>query len=97
MNMEHRIEHEEAGAKGAFHVQVQGRRVAEMTYSRTNPTLIIVDHTQVDASLAGQGVGRQMLDALVQWARATGTKVLPLCPFAKAQFAKDVSLRDVLA
>lgn len=67
-----------------------------MTYSRTNATLIVIDHTEVDASLGGQGVGRQLLDALVQWARATGTKVIPLCPFAKAQFEKTPAIRDVL-
>jgi uncharacterized protein len=94
--MEHQVEHREDDAKGAFFVQNEGRRVAEMTYSRTNATMIIVDHTEVDASLSGQGVGRKLLDALVQWARATGTKVVPLCPFAKAQFNKDPSIRDVL-
>lgn len=94
--MEYLIEHQDGGAKGAFYIQKDGQRLAEMTYSRTNPSMIIVDHTDVDASLSGQGVGRKLLDALVQWARATGTKVVPLCPFAKAQFNKDASIRDVL-
>jgi predicted GNAT family acetyltransferase len=94
--MEHTVEHHESGAQGAFFIQKNGQRLAEMTYSRTNATLIIIDHTEVDPSLSGQGVGRQLLDALVAWARATGTKVLPLCPFAKAQFNKDESIRDVL-
>ena len=30
------------------------------------------------------------------WARETKTKVVALCPFAKAQFDKDPSIRDVL-
>jgi predicted GNAT family acetyltransferase len=94
--MVHQVAHQERDAKGAFFVEKEGRRLAEMTYSRTNATMIIVDHTDVDASLGGQGVGRRLLDALVQWARATGTKVVPLCPFAKAQFTKDPSIRDVL-
>jgi uncharacterized protein len=94
--MDHQVEHQEKDAKGAFFVQSEGQRVAEMTYSRTNATMVIVDHTEVDASLSGQGVGRKLLNALVQWARATGTKVVPLCPFAKAQFSKDPSIRDVL-
>jgi predicted GNAT family acetyltransferase len=94
--MEYAIEHEEAAAKGAFFVQKDGQRVAEMSYSRTNATLIIIDHTEVDASLSGQGVGKKLLGALVDWARSTGTKVVPLCPFAKAQFDKDPSIRDVL-
>lgn len=94
--MEHSIQHEEQGTKGAFYMEHAGRRVAEMSYSRTNPTLIIIDHTEVDASLAGQGVGRQLLGALVEWVRGAGIKVIPLCPFAKAQFGKDPSIRDVL-
>lgn len=94
--MEHRIEHEDKDTKGAFFIQQNGARVAEMAYSRTNATLIIIDHTEVDESLTGQGVGRQLLGALVAWARSNGTKVIPLCPFAKAQFGKDPAIRDVL-
>lgn len=94
--MSHTIQHQEQDAKGAFYIEKDGVRLAEMSYSRTNPTLIIVDHTDVDPSLSGQGIGRALLGTLVQWARATGTKVVPLCPFAKAQFGKDPAIRDVL-
>lgn len=95
--MQHTIQHQEDNAKGAFYVEKDGRRVAEMSYSRTNAALVIVDHTEVDASLGGQGVGRQLLAALVQWARETGTKLVPLCRYAKGQFDKDPSIRDVLS
>lgn len=94
--MEHSIEHEDLGTKGAFFIQQKGQRVAEMAYSRNNASLIIIDHTEVDESLKGQGVGRQLLGALVVWARSANTKVIPLCPFAKAQFGKDPAIRDVL-
>jgi len=91
------IHHQVNDSKGVFFIENEdGKRLAEMTYSRTNATMIIVDHTEVDPSLGGQGVGRALLDTLVQWARATDTKVVPLCPFAKAQFEKDRSIRDVL-
>lgn len=94
--MQHTVQHHEHDTKGAFYVESGGQRLAEMTYSRTNTTMVIVDHTEVDPSLSGQGVGRELLGALVRWARATGTRVVPLCPFAKAQFDKDTTLRDVL-
>ena len=94
--MSHTIHHQERDAKGAFYITHDGQRLAEMTYSRTNATMIIIDHTDVDDSLRGDGVGRQLLNALVDWARSTGTKVLPLCPFAKSQFDKDPAIRDVL-
>lgn len=92
----HTIEHQEADSKGAFYIQQSSERIAEMTYSRTNATLIVIDHTEVDERLKGQGAGRQLLDALVAWARETHTRVIALCPFAKAQFDKDPSIRDVL-
>lgn len=95
MNLD--ISHEEQGHRGAFYVVQDGKRVAEMTYSRTSPTLVIIDHTEVDKSLGGKGVGRRLLDTAVQWARDTGTKVMATCPFAKAQFDRDPSIRDVLA
>lgn len=92
----HTVQQHEADSKGAFFIQQGHERLAEMTYSRTNATLIVIDHTEVDERLKGQGAGRQLLDALVAWARQTQTKVIALCPFAKAQFDKDPSIRDVL-
>jgi predicted GNAT family acetyltransferase len=95
--MEHTVQQQESGSKGAFLISgPSGDHLASMTYSRANQSLIIIDHTDVDPSLAGQGVGRALLDALVAWARGSHTKVMPLCPFAAAQFKKDASIRDVL-
>ena len=94
--MEHSIEHLENGSGGAFLLQRNGQRIAEMTYRRTHPSLVVVDHTYVDPSLRGHGVARQLQDAMVAWARETDTKVIPLCSYVKAQFDRDPSLRDVL-
>lgn len=90
------IRHEEKDHRGAFFYERDGKRLAEMTYSRGNPTLVIIDHTEVSKELAGQGMGRKLLDRAVGWARETGTKVMATCPYALAQFAKDPSIRDVL-
>ena len=95
--MTHPIEHQETGNTGAFYVQQNGERIAEMTYSRTNPSLVVVDHTYVDPSLRGHGVARQLQDAMVAWARKTGTKVVPVCSYVKIQFDRDPTIRDVLA
>lgn len=91
------IRQEEQGHRGRFVYERDGLPMAEMTYSRGSATLIIIDHTEVSGELKGQGVGRRLLDALVAWARATGTKVMATCPFASAQFARDPAIRDVLA
>lgn len=91
------IAHKEAGSRGAFFLDQDGERAATMTYSRVNSSLVIIDHTEVAPHLGGQGVGRRLLDAAVDWARKSETKILTTCPYAGAQFEKDPSIRDVLA
>jgi predicted GNAT family acetyltransferase len=95
--VEHTIAHEEIDHRGAFFIEQDGARVAEMTYSRLNDALVIIDHTEVAPSLGGRGIGRQLLDRAVQWARETNTKMMATCPYASVQFARDPSIRDVLA
>lgn len=91
------ITREEHGQRGAFVVTREGARLAEMTYSRVNANLVMIDHTEVSDALRGQGAGRKLLDDAVAWARETNTRIIPVCPFARAQFDKDPSIRDVLS
>jgi hypothetical protein len=58
--------------------------------------VVSIDHTEVDESLRGQGIARKLTLAAVDWARKSGVKLLPVCPFAKAVFDRDPSLHDVL-
>lgn len=95
--MDHRISQEETDNRGAFFIERDGKRLAQMTYGRSGPALITIDHTEVDASLSGQGIARRLLDTAVTWARDTNTKVIATCTYASGQFAKDPSIGDVLA
>jgi predicted GNAT family acetyltransferase len=90
------IQLEEKGNKGRFYLNEQGTDVAEMTFVRSGEDKIIIDHTEVDSSLKGKGVGKELVAAAVLKARAEGFKIMPLCPFAKAVFDKTVEYRDVL-
>ncbi|MFG6685859.1 GNAT family N-acetyltransferase [Mariniflexile sp. HNIBRBA6329] len=76
------------GKKGAFYVEIDDVKVAEMTYSHAAPNNIIIDHTEVSDTLKGQGVGYKLVDAAVAYLRANNLKVIPLCPFANAVFKK---------
>lgn len=91
------IEHTEDDGRGAFFIAREGMRLAEMTYSRTDDKLVIIDHTEVSEKLQGLGIGRKLLNAAVAWARETKTKIIATCPYAKAQFERDATIRDVLA
>jgi len=89
------IQHHEDAGRGGFYVEREDVRLAEMTYSRVNEKLVIIDHTLVDERLRGLGVARRLLDSAVAWARASGTKLSATCPYAKAQLEQDASLQDV--
>ena len=92
MNM---IQHERTGHRGAFFLERDGARLAQMTYTVAG-TRVIIDHTDVDDRLRGTGMGRKLVDAAVQWARKENARLMPLCPYAKSVFDKTPEYSDVL-
>jgi len=90
------VDHVEQGNRGAFFILEGDRQVAELTYRREHASLVNINHTFVAEHLRERGVARRLLDAAVEWARSTGTKVRSTCPYSSAQFTKDASIRDVL-
>jgi predicted GNAT family acetyltransferase len=91
------IQHAEGAHGGAFYVDVDGERLAEMTYAKPSGGRAVIEHTKVDERLGGRGVGKRLVLAGVEWARATGTKLVPHCSYARAVLERDASLHDVLA
>jgi uncharacterized protein len=90
-----RIEKEGAESGGRYVARVSGHE-AEMTFSRVSPHLIIVDHTAVPDALRGQGVGQALALQAVEDARAGGWKIIPLCPFMRAQSLRHEDWADVI-
>ena len=90
------IQRQEDDSKGRYSVVVDGH-TAEMTYSRAGETMIIIDHTGVPDALRGQGIGVALVQRGVEDARSEARKILPLCPYAKAQIEKHPEWQDVLS
>lgn len=82
--------------KGEFYIEEQGQKSAEMTFSKAGEDTIIIDHTYVDDSLRGEGIGEKLVMAGVSYARDNNLKIIPLCPFAKSVFDKKEDIKDVL-
>lgn len=90
------IQHKQLQGKGMFYVGQDGAILAEMVYSMASNKMII-EHTEVDDSLSGKGVGKQLVHTAVEYARTHNLKIVPLCPYAKSVLDKMKEWQDVLA
>lgn len=90
------FQHQDNGQRGEFYrLDSDGKRIAEISYVWDSKQTLIANHTWVDASLRGQGVARQLLDVLVEFARKKQVKIIPTCSYVDVMFKRDSSLADV--
>ena len=90
------IRHLREGKKGAFAYFIEDQLMAEMVYTMYAPKRMVIEHTEVDESLKGQQIGKQLLETLVNYVREHEIKVVPYCPFAKAMLQRTKEWQDIL-
>ena len=87
----------EESSKGRYEARVKGREgFGELTFSRMSATKIIADHTAIDDSLRGSGVGNALVERLISDARTEGFTIVPLCPFVRSQYQRHPEWSDVM-
>ena len=90
------IQQEDNSKKGSFYIEENENRIAELAYTWRSKEVISIDHTEVDESLEGKGVGSALVEHVVQFARETGIKLKLYCAFAKTVFERHTNFNDVL-
>jgi len=90
------IKVEETGSKGRYFIRLATGEEAEMTYTKIGEHQVIIDHTEVPDAFRGQGAGLKLVTRAVEDIRKAGKTVIPLCPFAAAQFRRHPEWADVL-
>ncbi len=90
------VKHSKEGTKGVFYLEENAKRIAELSYVFAGDTKFIIEHTEVKPGNEGKGLGKVLVQAAVDFARAHHYKILPLCPYAKAVFDKTEAYADVL-
>ena len=89
LQIEHRPE------RGRFQAVVEGRTcVADY---RLDPGVITITHTEVPPPLEGRGIAGELVQALLDHARAHGLKVRPLCSYARAYMRRHPDTAALLA
>lgn len=90
------VKHITTDKKGYFYIEEEGKRVATMAYTFAGEHKFIIEHTEVNSSHEGKGLGRLLVKAAVDFAREKNYKIIPLCPYAKSVFDKTPEYGDVL-
>lgn len=85
---------EEGGRFIAFQNEEE---IGEMTYFCSDENTIAVNHTRVSSWHEGKGVGKQLMEKCVEFARENGLKIIPVCSFAKAMFKRYPDFSDTKA
>nr|WP_084500749.1 GNAT family N-acetyltransferase [Halalkalibacillus halophilus] len=79
-----------------FYVGEEDNPTAEISYVPTGEKRFIADSTYVSDEWRGQGVGKQLVERLVQHAREEGKLIIPQCPFTEKVMKENEEMQDVM-
>jgi predicted GNAT family acetyltransferase len=82
-------------AERRFSLRQRGVEIGELTYDLRDGRAALL-HTEVHPALRGQGLARRLVLATVEWARAEGLKLTPVCWYTKVVLERTGEFQDVL-
>ena len=83
------VHKEETADLITFIAQVEGvSETGKLTLRRISDTVWNANHTGVPRAIGGRGVGKALVQAMVEDARQSGYKVVPGCPFVAKLFER---------
>jgi len=89
------IQHTHTEKGGSFYVGEPSSPTAQLVYRMAGQHKIIIDHTEVDEIHKGEGIGRQLVLAAVDYARQQEAKIQPLCSFARSILKHSKEYEDI--
>lgn len=79
----------ESWLRGRYEARVAGKdATGELKYRKLGVGAVVAEHTGVPQALRGNGIATALVERLVDDAKKEGFKIVPACPFVKAQFDK---------
>lgn len=86
------IEREELNGVNEFVLRVGGERLGFLEYTRPDVGMMRIEYVEVDPSLRGTGLGKQLVEKAVAFAKDAKLKVVPICSYARAVITRDANL-----
>lgn len=84
-----------------FFIAIDGEIVAKIEFAyggrdTEEREILIINHTVVADKHRGEGLGRSLVDRVVDYARREHQYIIPLCPFAKLILENGEQYKDIL-
>lgn len=78
-----------------FYAYFHGHAIGKITFVRTGPNTVIIDHTEVDDDYRNSDVELNLVRMVCNIAREQHRHVLPICPIAQNMFSRYSEFDDV--
>ncbi|AUH32096.1 GNAT family N-acetyltransferase [Paracoccus tegillarcae] len=90
------ITKEDGDRRGRYVARIEGIDAeGEITFTHRGPDIISADHTGVPDDMGGKGVAKALLAFMLEDARASGFRIIPICPFVGAQYARHPEWQEL--
>lgn len=90
------VTRDDGGGTQEFVLHVDGERLGSLDYTRPESGVMRIEYVEVAPELRGSGLGRQLVQAAVEWARAENMTIVPICGYARAVIARDPAMSKLL-
>lgn|SRR4029079_2023438 len=90
------IEREELNGANEFVLRIDGERLGFLEFTRPEVGVMRIEYVEVSPQLRGSGLGQQLVEKAVAFAKDTQLKVIPICSYARAVMQRDPSLSAAL-
>lgn len=87
---------EDGELKGCYVARIAGIAAeGEIEFTYAGPGIISANHTRVPAAMGGRGVAGALLNFMLEDARKTGLRIIPVCPYVRGQYARHPEWSDL--
>lgn len=78
-----------------FDIYYDAEKAGFMQY-RLKEDILEIIHTEVFEEFGGKGLGKELVQTAVEYAKKNNFKILPSCPYAKRMIEKTPEFQEVL-
>lgn len=90
------IEREELNGVHEFVLRIDGERCGFLEFTRPDVGVMRIEYVEVSPECRRTGLGRQLVEKAVAFAKEANLKVVPICTYARAVIQQDPALASSL-